>query len=123
MFNKLLEFLQTVLGKTLCGLVLFFMLGILAVSYYDNAVCTEEEKQAIYIAMEKGDTWTKLDIVQWKLDQARMEKIKLQNYIDTQQGGKCNDSQKMRINQLNQEIGKLEAQKTQLFNTLKQKKR
>jgi hypothetical protein len=119
MFDKIMEFLHTLLGKTLCGLVLFFMMGVLAVGYYDDVVCTEEEKVEIYVAMEQKASWNKLDIIQWKLDQAKMEKIKLQNYIDTQQKGQCNDSQRMRINQLEQEIGKLEEQKNQLFNSLK----
>jgi hypothetical protein len=123
MIDKLLEFLQTVLGKTVVGLVLFFVLGIGAVAIYDDCVCTESEKDLIYIAMEKGDSWTKLDIIQWKLDQAKDELIRLQNHIDINQRGVYTDSQRSRIQQLNKRIGELEAQKTQLFNTLKQQKR
>jgi hypothetical protein len=123
MVDKILEFLQTVLGKTVLGLVLFFGLGMVAVSYYDRAVCTEDEKEEIYIAMEKGDSWTKLDIIQWKLDQAKDELLKLQNHIDINQRGDYTDSQRSRIQELNKRIGELEAQKNQLFNNLKQQKR
>jgi hypothetical protein len=121
MFKQIMEFLNTLLGKTLCGLVLFFMLGILAVSFYDKAVCTEEEKEEIYVAMEKGDSWTKLDIIQWKLDQARDELMKLQNHIDINQRGEYTDSQRARIEELNKRIGELQAQKNGLFNQLQKR--
>jgi hypothetical protein len=114
-----MDYLQTVMGKTLLGLVLFFMLGVLAVGYYDDVVCTEEEKEEIYVAMEQSSSWNKLDIIQWKLDQAKDELMKLQNHVDINQKGNYNDSQRDRIQRLNKRIGELEAQKNQLFNSLK----
>jgi len=119
MFDEIIKFLETALGKTIIGLSLFFVLGILAVGFYDDVVCTEEEKAVIYMAMEKGDNWTKLDIIQWKLDQAEMEKIRILGFIEREQQGKCTDSQKVRIQELDQKIGEYKAQKNELLKKLK----
>lgn len=118
MVDKLLEFLQTILGKTLLGLVLFFVLGISAVLVYDDCVCTESEKELIYLAMEKGDSWNKLDVIQWKLDTAQTEKIKLENHIDINQRGEMTPSQQNRLRELANQIDNLRKQKQELLRKL-----
>lgn len=122
MFDKIIELIQTTMGKTITGLVLFFILGILAVLSYDNVVCTEKEKGEIYLAMDQGDNWTKLDIVKWKLDQAEMEKIRLLGFIDREQDGRCTDSQRVRIQEIDQKIGEYKAEVNELLKKLKKGK-
>lgn len=122
MLNKLIEFLQTIMGKTVIGLALFFMAGVIAYANLDKVVCTEHEEVEIYLAMEQGNAWNKLDIIQWKLDQANGELIRLQNYIEIEQKGNCTESQRIRIDALNKRIGELQAQKSQLLNTLQKKR-
>ena len=119
MIDKLLEFLQTVLGKTVLGLVLFFVLGVVAFAYWDSCVCTEAEKKIIYIAMDNGDNWNKLDILQWKIDTAENEKIKLENFIDINQRGEASASQQRRIQQINGKICEYNNEKKELIKKLK----
>jgi hypothetical protein len=123
MVDKLLEFLQTILGKTLLGLVLFFGLGIGAVLIYDDCVCTESEKDLLYIAMDQGDNWTRLDIIQWKLESARTEKIRLENYIEIEQRGDMTASQEARLKELCNQIGRYEQEKQALLKKLQYKGR
>lgn len=123
MIDKILELLQTVLGKTILGLVLFFGLGIAAVFIYDDCVCTESEKDLLYIAMDQGDNWNKLDILQWKIDNARTEKIRLENYVEINQRGDISPSQQTRLRDLTNQITKYEQQKQELLKKLQARER
>ena len=118
MVDKILEFLQTVLGKTVLGLVVFFVLGVVAFAYWDSCVCTENEKKLIYVAMDNGDDWNRLDVIQWKLDTAKTEKIRLENFIEINQRGEMTKSQEVRLKELTTQILNYNSKKQQLLKKL-----
>ena len=122
MFDYFAKLLESRLGKGMFGLVVCVVIGMLAMWYLPNFVMTadnyDEREEHLIMAMEYGDGRNALDIVQWKIDNTKMEKLKLQNYIDISQRGECTNSQAIRIGELNERIKRLEDEKQGLLKKL-----
>ena len=125
MFSKLLELLESAIGKQLLLLLLVFVVGIVSMQYLPRFLVTTEafnnDKTEIFLAMEAGDNVNAIEIVNLQLNDARNEKMKLQNFIDIQQQGKCNDSQRRRLDELSTMINKLELRREHIYNSFKKR--
>ena len=122
MFDFLVNFLGGKIGRNAVGLATVLIAGGVGFYYITDffmttdAFCKREEN--IYIAMERGDTRTMLEILNMKIESARTEKMKLENFIDIQQDGQCTERQRLRLNELIDTINRLEAKRDILYKKL-----
>lgn len=126
MIDYLLAFLSTRLGKGVLGLILVFILGIAFTLGLPKYLVTMElhkhDKLELRQFAQQGDRVVTVRLLSLQIDDSKNEKLKLQNFIDISQRGECTDSQRMRIEELNKRITKLEAKREELYNKLEENK-
>jgi hypothetical protein len=121
--NWLLEWIQNNVSKTASLVVGCIILGstiaILIPKLMVTAEQFEGEKAKIVVQMKQGDRWNKLDIVQWKLQDAVDKRTNLKLFITLKQGGVATVDQRDTLDVLNSKIKELEAEQKRLLEKLK----
>ena len=113
MFDWAKEQFETVLGKTVTGLIGVFILGVVAMWGLPKWVVTTDtfaqEVTNIYKEMDKGDKWQELKIIELRKDIWTRRKWDLEDKIDSQsqpptirQGNRLEEI-KIKINKLNED--------------------
>lgn len=116
--------LETVLGRSVVGLIGVFALGaVVAWGFPKWVVTTEAFAQGvkqIYSDMDKGDKWQELKVIELRKDIWIRQQYDLEDRIDVQ-GRPPTARQKNRMEEIKNEIEQLKQEETRLREALKQR--
>lgn len=117
--DQWLDYIRGKLGGNAVGIILTLVAGgalfYYATSFFITAESFSHAREDLICQMTQGDIRNNIEIIEIKLDAVRTEKMKLQNFIDISQDGKCTDTQKIRIEELNNLITELTIKKESLY--------
>lgn len=116
--------LETVLGKSVVGLISVFALGAAVAWGLPNWVVTTEAfaqgVKQIYSDMDKGDKWQEMKVIELRKDIWVRQLYDLEDRIDTQ-GHLPTARQRNRMEEIKKEIEQLKQEETRLQEVLKQR--
>jgi hypothetical protein len=116
------QLLETVLGKTVAGLIGIFFLGAVSAWYLPRWLVTTDafaqEVTDIYNDMKQGDTWQELKVIKLQKDIWTRQRYELEDKIDSQ-GFAATVRQQNRMEEFVKEIDKLTEEEKRLEQALK----
>lgn len=116
------QLLETVLGKTVVGLVGIFFLGAVSSWYLPQWLVTTDafaqEVQNIYNKMQTGDAWQELKVIKLQKDIWTRQLYELEDKIDSQ-GFAATVRQQNRMAEIVKEIDDLTKEEKRLEDAIK----
>jgi len=116
------QLLESVLGKTVAGLIGIFFLGAISAWYLPRWLVTTDafaqEVTQIYTEMQKGDTWQELKVIKLQKDIWTRQRYDLEDRIDSQDST-ATLRQQNRMTEIVKEIEKLTEEEKRLEEALK----